>query len=287
MLESKTILVTGASSGFGKLIVSALLERGHRLIAALRGGEDRLSRLYRPEELSSGRLVGVEIHMERPETFSPIRELIERRFEGRLDVLINNAAYALLAPAEDQNEQTIRHQMEVNFLGTVLLTNGLLPCLRASRRGGRILNFTTSATYLSPPFYALYSASKCAIEGYSEGLAKELSPFGIQVGLVVPGAFDTNFVSTAARSTDSVPEGSPYAEQSRQLNRFLNERASRYCADPRLLARRVVRLCVRRRLPPRTLVGKDAWAIALLRWLLPLGWLSRLVNWGFRKLALR
>jgi len=279
---ARTILITGASSGFGKLTASLLLRQGHRVIAALRGGPERVRALYAPEELESGRLTGLDLHMERPETFGAVRALIEERFDGRLDVLINNAGYGLLAPAEDQSEETIRHQLEVNTIGPMLLIHQLLPALRAAR--GRILNISSAGGRVSFPFYAIYSASKFALEGYSEGLAFELRPFGIQVGLVEPGGFNTGFSPTAARSTALVPAGSLYEERSRAINRFLAGKAAELSADPLIVARRLARLCVRRRVPLRTLLGKEAKVMILLRWLLPDRWRLWLVDRGFSKL---
>jgi NAD(P)-dependent dehydrogenase (short-subunit alcohol dehydrogenase family) len=267
MNHPRTVLITGASSGFGKLTTSLLLSRGHTVIAALRGGQRRLEAIYEPAELESGRLLCADVHMERSETFEPLRELVQGRCGGRLDVLINNAGYGLIAPVEDLPEDRIRHQLEVNFFGPVLLTNLLLPALRAAR--GRILNISSVAGLAAMPFYAVYSASKFALEGYSEALALDLRDSGVQVGLVEPGGFNTDFSPTASQSTALVPEGSRHGEAAAKATRFFAEKAARLTADPMIVARRLVKLCLRRRVPMRTIVGADARGLALLRWLLP------------------
>jgi len=282
MTAPRTILITGASSGFGQLAASLLVARGHHVVAALRGGAARLAAVYSAEEVASGRLTALDLHLERPATFAAARALVEEKFGGRLDVLLNNAGYGLLGPAEDQSEEKLRHQLEVNFFGPALLTNLLLPALRAAR--GRILNVSSVAGFVSFPFYAVYSASKFALEGYSEGLAFELRPFGVQVGIVEPGGFRTGFSPTAAQATALVPTGSQYEAQSRAINHFLAERVAKLVADPMIVARKLVKLCLRRRVPLRTVIGKDARAMAFLRWLVPERVRVWLIDRGFRKL---
>jgi NAD(P)-dependent dehydrogenase (short-subunit alcohol dehydrogenase family) len=281
-MTPKTILITGASTGFGKLTASLLLQQGHRVIAALRGGEARLRELYTDEEVSGGGLTALDLHMERPETFGTVRALIEERFDGRLDVLINNAGYAVIGPMEEQSEETIRHQLEVNTVGPMLLTNQLLPVLHAAR--GRILNVSSVVARISLPFYALYSASKFAVEGYSEGLAYDLRPFGVQVGLVEPGGFNTEFSPTASKATALVAAGSRYEQRSKAIHLFFSKKAAKMTADPMIVARRLAKLCVRKRVPLRTLLGTDAKVMVLLRWLLPDRLRLWLVDRGFSKL---
>jgi NAD(P)-dependent dehydrogenase (short-subunit alcohol dehydrogenase family) len=281
-MTPKTILITGASTGFGKLTASLLLQQGHRVIAALRGGEARLRELYTDEEVSGGGLTALDLHMERPETFGAVRALIEERFDARLDVLINNAGYAVIGPMEEQSEETIRHQLEVNTVGPMLLTNQLLPALHAAM--GRILNVSSVVARISLPFYALYSASKFAVEGYSEGLAYDLRPFGIHVGLVEPGGFNTEFSPTASRATALVTAGSRYEQRSKAIHLFFSKKAAKMTADPMIVARRLAKLCVRKRVPLRTLLGTDAKVMVLLRWLLPDRLRLWLVDRGFSKL---
>ena len=282
MTTPKNILITGASSGFGQLVVKLLVDQGHRVIAGLRGGQGRLDETFDASLRESDRLFAADLHMERPETFDQARQLVDSVFDGRLDVLINNAGYGLLAPAEDQSEAKIRHQVEVNFIGPVLLTNALLPALRVAR--GRILNVSSVVGFVALPLYSLYAATKHALEGYSEGMAFDLEPFGIQVGLIQPGGFETSFASTAAKATADVPEGSLYASQSRQINRFLIEKAPKVIGDPRVVARLIARLCVKKRVPLRSTVGKDARLMAVLRWLLPDRARLWLVSRGFGRL---
>ncbi len=284
-MQQKTILLTGASSGFGRLTVPLLLQRGHRVIAGVRGGDDRLREIFGAEDADAGRLKAIDLHLDRPESFPRVRQFIEDKYEGRLDVLINNAGYGLVGPAEDAPEETARHQLEVNFFGPILLTQELLPTLRAAK--GRILNVSSVSGFVPYPFYALYAASKHALEGYTEALWSEVEPFGIQVGLIEPGGSRTGFIKTSSKATADIPSGSLYADRSRRMNEFLLGSADKFAGDPKAVAKVLARLCDRRRVPLRTLVGFDSRALELLRRLLPHHLRAWLVYFGFRKLVFK
>ncbi len=236
-------------------------------MTALRGGAERLATLFTRDELATNRLFGLDVHMDRPETFEIARAFVEERFAGRLDVLINNAGYGALGPIEEQSEAEIRRQMEVNCVGPMLLTNALLPALRLAQ--GRILNVSGAVGYIAFPFYALYCASKYALEGYTESLAYDLKPFGVQVGIVEPGGFRTGFTETAAQSSELVREGSPYKPRAEAMTNFLRTEAVKMNGDPLVVAKALKRLCVQRRVPMRTKVGADAVALSTLSWLVP------------------
>ena len=157
--------------------------------------------------------------------------------------------------------------MEVNCVGPMLLTNELLPSLRAAK--GRILNVTGAVGYIAFPFYALYCASKYAMEGYTEALSYDLKPFGVQVGIVEPGGFRTGFTDTASASTNLVREGSPYKARAEAMTHFLRTEAVKLNGDPLVVAKALARLCSQRRVPMRTKVGADAVMLSTLSWLVP------------------
>ena len=278
-MASKTILFTGVTSGFGRLAVPLLLRKGHRVIAAIRGGQQRLESVYDPGDLADGRLSAVDVHMDRPEGFAAVREHIDAHHDGRLDVLINNAGYGVLAPLEDIPEAELRRQMEVNFYGPVLLTNALLDPLRAAR--GRVLNVTSVAGLASFPYYGIYAASKHALEAASEALRGELDAFGVQVGLIEPGAYKTQFTGVALDAV-AIPEGSLYAERSRAFNAFIADAEGRGAGDPIVVARKLAKLCDARKVPIRTLCGPDAWALELARRIVPFGIRAWLTTWVFK-----
>lgn len=285
-MAPKTILITGTSSGFGKMAVPLLLERGHTVIAGLRGGEERLKSIF-ADSLSRfpGKLTAIDLHMDRPETIQAARLALQSRLGGKLDVLINNAGFGLLGPLEEQTPEQIRYQFEVNVLGLMTLTREFLPLLRAAR--GRVLNLSSVVGRIVMPYYGSYSATKYAVEAHTEGLAYELKPFGVQVGLIEPGAFRTEF----GKSSLQVSEGakrpdSPYAASVSHMLEAMEKNFS-LAGDPMKVARTLVRLSEKRRIPLRTVVGLDARLILIVKSILPDSWLRAVLGWFFRRFVFR
>ncbi len=117
-----------------------------------------------------------------------VQEILDR--EGILDVLVNNAGISIVGAAEETTEEDARKQMETNFCGAVNVINGVLPHMREQRKG-HLINVSSLAGLFALPYQAFYTASKYALEGYSEGLRLELHQFGIHVSLIEPGDFKT------------------------------------------------------------------------------------------------
>lgn len=284
--NSKVILVTGSSSGFGKLIVSLLLERGHRVIAGIRGGVERFSQVFSKEIAQYGsRLVSLDLHLDQSESIDQVTDFIQENFNNRLDVLINNAGYGLFGALEDQSPKQLRHEFEVNFFGPTFLTRSLLPVLRASQ--GRVLVMSSIAGLYPFPYYGSYCSSKFALEAQFEALHYELKPLKVQVGLIEPGGFKTNFNITSKKMAEGSSDlSSPYALRTRSLQHRLENSTVRL-GNPQRVAKVVAKLCEQKHIPLRTLVGVDAWSIHLLSRLLPDAWRVRAEDKAFRKLIFR
>ncbi len=281
----RVALVTGASSGFGLLLVPLLLARGWAVIAGLRGGESRLREVLGKESARYGaRLAALDIHMEREETFEAARKLVDEEFGGKLDVLVNNAGYGLFGALEDQTASQLRQQMEVNFFGPVLLTKKLLPALCSAR--GRVINVSSIAGRFTFPLYGPYNASKFALEAMSEALHYELRPFGVQVGLIEPGGFRTSFNRGKTMAEGSYNESSLYFRRTRKLEDFLMNTSARQ-GDPARVARKLVQLCERNRIPLRTPIGYDAFALTWISKFIPDSWRVKLEELAFRKIVFR
>jgi NAD(P)-dependent dehydrogenase (short-subunit alcohol dehydrogenase family) len=270
----KLILITGASSGFGKLTVPLLLQKGHTLIAGLRGGHSRLEELF-PNELKThpGQLSGIDLHMEKTSELSKVAQLVNqfgqsggKNNPAKLDVLINNAGYGLMGTLEDQTADQIRHQMEVNFFGSAFLTQALLPALRTSR--GRILNVSSICGLTSFPFYGSYSASKFALEGLMQGLAFDLAPFGVQVGMIEPGGFRTEFVSARILGENSDNPQSAYYERNQAFLQAYKNTSGRQ-GNPMRVAKLISHLCDSKKVPFRNVIGMDAQLARFLQSVLP------------------
>ncbi len=182
--SSRVVLVTGASSGIGEAAVLALLARGYRVHAAAR----------RVERMAPLREAGAQIHFLDLTDESSIHVLIENilQTEGRLDSLVNNAATAAYGSVEEVSLADARRQFEVNLFGLARLTQLVVPVMRA-QRSGTIVNISSVGGRIHTPLGAWYHASKHALEGWSDSLRIETSPFGIRVVVIQPGAIDTEF----------------------------------------------------------------------------------------------
>ena len=201
--QSRVWFVTGASSGFGKALAEAVLQKGERAVLVAR----------RPEALAGlasahpGRAIAIPTDLL---DSAQRARAVERAMEAfaRIDVLANIAGRGSLAAAEEFSEAELRAQMEINFFAPVELTRAALPHLRA-QKGGHILNLTSVGGIISVGGFSAYCASKYALEGWTEALRDEMAPFGVRVTLVEPGNFRTDFAGklTCGPRIPSQPTG--------------------------------------------------------------------------------
>ena len=190
----KTILITGCSSGFGHEIAKYFLDRGWKVIATMRSPrEDVLP--------ASGNLRVLPLDVTNEES---IRKAVEDA--GQIDVLVNNAGIGLLNALEGDSMKTIREIFETNTLGTIAMTQAVLPQMR-ERKDGVIVNVTSSVTLKNLPLLSVYTASKAAVNAFTESLALELEQFGIRARLVLPGRSpETRFAENAQARMLAIPE---------------------------------------------------------------------------------
>jgi len=181
---AKTALVTGASSGIGKAIAEQLIKDGLSVIVAAR-------RVDRMDDLKAMGAHPIALDVSKEESIAAAVEEIVRT-HGGVDVLVNNAGFALYGAVEDMPLDEARYQFDVNLFGPARLTQLLLPHMR-ERRSGTIVNITSMGGKIYTPLGAWYHASKHALEGWSDCLRLELSPFGIDVVVVEPGIIRTEF----------------------------------------------------------------------------------------------
>ncbi|MGC4038804.1 MAG: SDR family NAD(P)-dependent oxidoreductase [Chitinophagaceae bacterium] len=200
---AKVIFITGASRGFGKLWAEAFLKRGDKVAATARNLEalTDLKKQY-PDTLLPIRLDVTN----RSASFAAIAQAKEHF--GRLDVVINNAGYGLFGAVEETSEQQAREQMEANFFGLLWVTQAALPVMRA-QGSGHIIQVSSLLGVVTLPILGLYNASKFAVEGLSETLATEVKGFGINVSLVEPNGFSTDWSGASASQTTPLKEYEP------------------------------------------------------------------------------
>jgi len=191
----QTILVTGASSGFGLLIASMLHQNGHHVIGTSRN----------PQKYQAGlpfKLLALDIaNDDSIESFG--KQLFGQI--SKLDVLINNAGYLVTGLAEETSIEIGKLQFETNFWGTVKLTNELLPYFRKQKQG-KIITVGSMLGLVSLPNVAYYAASKHALEGYFKALRLELNQFNIKVSMVEPTAFKTNIANSATTAKGDIKD---------------------------------------------------------------------------------
>ena len=187
MTEKETWLITGCSSGLGKSLATVALEQGKNVVVTARRPETlaEFAQLF-PE---TALITALDVTDDASVAAAVEQSL--KRF-GRIDALVNNAGYCLRGAVEECAESEIRRQFDTNFFGTVRTIQKVLPCMRAARRG-TIINFSSIAALSTSEGSAFYGASKCAVEGLSDGLRKEVGPLGVKVMVVETGPFKTDF----------------------------------------------------------------------------------------------
>lgn len=209
---AKTWLITGTSTGLGRLLTERLLERGDRVIATLRrqGSLDDLL------DLHGDRLQILTFDVTDTPT---MRDAVSQAFAklGRIDVVVSNAGYGLFGAAEEASDEQIERQIATNLTGSIQFLRAVLPHLR-EQGGGRIVQVSSEGGQIAYPSFSLYHATKWGIEGFVESVAKEVAPFGIDFIIAEPGPTATHFAEGLDRTpTTPVYEDTPAGELRRAL----------------------------------------------------------------------
>jgi NAD(P)-dependent dehydrogenase (short-subunit alcohol dehydrogenase family) len=247
----KTWLITGVSSGLGRLLAEKALIRGDRVVGASRS-EDALPDLRAPYPQQL-RIVAMDLKDQRS-----VRAAVDHAFaaSARIDVIVSNAGYGLLGAAEEAGYVQVRDIIDTNLIGSITLVQAALPHLR-SQGGGRILQVSSEGGQIAYPAFSLYHATKWGIEGFVESVAQEAAPFGIEFTLVEPGPARTGFGSNLARTEPlAAYEGTP-ADQVRAALRG----SWVIKGDPDRMTDAMIRLADQDGpLPKRLVLGAEAYA---------------------------
>ncbi len=188
---TKTVLITGASSGIGAATARYFMEKGWNVAATMRS-PSTTSSIKENEWKTAENVICPRLDVTLPETIeSAVQETIERF--GQIDVLVNNAGYALMGPIEAVTAEQLERQFQTNFFGLVSTIQAVLPLMR-QQESGTIINVASIGGRLAFPFVSPYHATKWAIEGLSESISYELSHFNIRVKIIEPGGIKTNFI---------------------------------------------------------------------------------------------
>jgi len=273
-MAEKIALVTGASSGFGLLTSIELAKAGFRVVATMRD----LSRRHRLDQAAVAEGVAARIDVRAVDVtkFDTIPGLVEGvvRDYGRLDVLVNNAGFAVAGFAEDIQLDELRLQFETNFFGAVAMTKAVLPTMRG-QRSGHIIQISSIAGLHGSVTVSSYSASKHALEGWSESLRMELNALGIKVVLVEPGAFQTDiWTRGAVMGAQSTKSTSPNLQRSLRMRTAVEKLPK---ADPIVVAQFIVTIAQNPNPKLRYVVGRDAKLQLALKRILPWKWHEKLI----------
>jgi NAD(P)-dependent dehydrogenase (short-subunit alcohol dehydrogenase family) len=246
----QTWFITGSSRGFGRALAQAALDAGDRVVATAR----------RPEQLAEltgrygDRVLPVPLDVT---DASAARDAVAAGFErfGRLDIVVNNAGYANVAPVETGDEEDFRAQFETNFWGVYHVSRAVIPQLRA-QGGGTIVQFSSVGGRVGgSPGIASYQAAKFAVDGFSRVLATETRPFGIDVMVVEPSGFATDWAG-ASMTIHGIP--ADYDATIGAMHRRMRASAAGAAGDPARAAEIIVRVAKRGNPPSHLLLGVNA-----------------------------
>ncbi len=224
---SKVVLVTGASSGIGRAIAITLSNAGYKVFGASRSVETGL--------VSDG-VIQLQLDVTNEESIKKALSYVQEK-EGRLDVLVNNAGLGMIGALENTSSRQVEEIFQTNVYGVLNMCRAALPMMR-QQRSGTIFNVTSIAGLMGLPFRGIYSASKSAVEGFSEALSAEVNQFGIKVIIIEPGDFKTgiNENRRIAELQSSVYEPFQSAVIA-QVNREVND-----APDPSLIGHALIRM---------------------------------------------
>lgn len=250
MASSKTILITGVSSGFGQALAREALAVGHRVVGTVRNSEA----LQAFAALDTQRAFGYLLDVTDDERIDEVVGEIESAV-GPIDVLVNNAGYGHEGILEESPLAELRRQFDVNVFGAVAMIKAVLPGMRQRRRG-HIINITSMGSFITLPGISYYCGSKFALEGISETLSKELAPFNLHVTAVAPGSFRTDWAGRSmVRSPRRLPDYDALFEPVRQARQ---EKSGKQLGDPIKAAHAMLALIESGNPPTHLLLGSDA-----------------------------
>jgi NAD(P)-dependent dehydrogenase (short-subunit alcohol dehydrogenase family) len=245
---SKTIIITGASSGFGRETAKLFQQQGWNVVATMRSPEN-------DQELSGlENILVTRLDVQDIATIQNVVTEAINRF-GSIDVLLNNAGYGLMGVFESATSEQIQKQYAVNIFGLMDVTRAVLPQMR-QQGSGTIINISSFGGQVGLPFGSLYNSSKFAVEGFSESLSHELSALGIFVKIIEPGGVNTNFRTGIEMIKNEIPEYNPL--MGNFFGRYAGATAYLPKAAPEDVAQTIFEAATDGKAQLRYVIGEDA-----------------------------
>jgi NAD(P)-dependent dehydrogenase (short-subunit alcohol dehydrogenase family) len=248
---AKVWFITGASTGFGRLLAEEVLQAGGRVVATARKPE-QIADLWRkyPE---TARAFALDVT--RPEQIEAVAADAVADF-GRIDVLVNNAGYGIAGGIEEATETEFLPVFETNVLGLIRVTRAFLPQFR-KQRSGHIINMSSMAGIGGSAGWGYYNASKFAVEGFSEALAGEMATIGVQVTIIEPGPFRTDFLGRSG--VVAKREIADYKAALDPVRAYFHGQAGRQRGDPAKAIQAIMEVAASPNPPLHLLLGAAAW----------------------------
>jgi NAD(P)-dependent dehydrogenase (short-subunit alcohol dehydrogenase family) len=247
-------LITGCSTGFGRELARLVLARGWRAVVTARDP----STLADIAAGHQARALVLPLDVTRRTQIDEVVAQAKQRF-GRIDVLVNNAGYGYLAAIEEGEDEAVRAMFETNVFGLVDMTKAVLPVMR-QQRSGLIVNISSIGGIMSFAATGYYHGTKFAVEGISESLALELKPLGIDVLIVEPGPFRTNWAGSSIKQ--SATHIADYAATAGERRKQVEARSGQQAGDPVRGAQAIIDAALSDTPPLRLLLGKAALDLA-------------------------
>jgi short-subunit dehydrogenase len=256
MSDQRVVLITGASSGVGQATARLLSEKGYKVFGTSRNPSNA-------QAIPGVEMLGLDVR-----TDDSVRACVDAVSHrgGRLDVLINNAGQELAGAVEELSTEEARSQFETNFFGVVRMVNAILPFMR-QQKSGHIINVGSLTGLTATPFLGIYSASKFALEGYTEALRHEVKPFNIHVSLTEAGFLKTPMMNNRQMGTKRIAAYDPWRQRALDAIRSQEERSP----GPELVAETLLKIIASTAPRLRYLIGPQAKSVARLRRFLPAG----------------
>lgn len=247
---SKVWFITGCSTGFGRNIALEVLKNGNKVAVTSRNTDDVKDIVDQYPDTS----IAIKLDVTKNDQVKAAVEQATNKF-GRIDVLVNNAGIGYFGAIEESEEEEVRRMFEINFFGLAQVTNAILPVMR-SQRSGHIINISSVGGMMALPGIGFYNATKFAVTGYSEALAKEVADMGIKVTIIAPSGFRTDWAGRSANNSKIVIED--YKSTAHSTQEMIRKNSGVQPGDPVRAAIAIMKVVDAEKPPVRLLLGVGA-----------------------------